>query len=146
MACVYDNCHGVAVSCSVATMVPLSMKIIMTCVNVLMYILMFICLYTWLWFRYFCEVDVCKYRPGWCSGRTQGQLLPSAAGHMSLLSFSLYTSTEVDISLYQTSSRSDKARSSPDITLYPILGPRSCPNPPLEARSCPSPSIYFNRY
>jgi calpain-15 len=56
-------------------------------------------------FQYFCEVDVCKYRPNWHSLRSEGMLLPFAAPQVETLAFQVDTTTEVDISIYQPSSR-----------------------------------------
>jgi calpain-15 len=56
-------------------------------------------------FKYFCEVDVCKYRPNWHSVRSEGKLLPYAARQIKTLAFDVHTTTEVDISIYQPSSR-----------------------------------------
>jgi len=55
--------------------------------------------------RYFCEVDVCKYRPNWYSARMEGRLLPYASSQYTLLTFEAPSTVEVDISLYQPSLR-----------------------------------------
>lgn len=55
--------------------------------------------------RYFCEVDVCKYRPNWYSARMEGRLLPYATRQYTLLTFEAPSTVEVDISLYQPSLR-----------------------------------------
>ena len=55
--------------------------------------------------RYFCEVDVCKYRPNWYSTRVPGNLLSYAPSQYSLLAFTVHSTTEIDISLYQPSTR-----------------------------------------
>ena len=57
--------------------------------------------------RYFCEVDVCKYRAAWCSTRMEGELLSYAANQQKILAFTLNNTTEIDISIYQRSNRSD---------------------------------------
>ena len=48
------------------------------------------------WCRYFCEVDVCKYRPNWHSVRSDGKLFPYAAHRVKTLAFEVHTTTEVD--------------------------------------------------
>ena len=55
--------------------------------------------------RYFLDVDVCKYRPDWYSMRAPGSFPSYAPRQYSLLAFTVTSTTEVDISLYQSSSR-----------------------------------------
>lgn len=56
-------------------------------------------------YRYFYRIVVCKYRPHWYCESIQGQLMPLEQLHC--MSLEVVTPTEVDICLYQTSTRWD---------------------------------------
>jgi calpain-15 len=53
--------------------------------------------------RYFYRIVVCKYRPDWLCESIQGSLLPP--GKLKVMSLEILTPTEVDICLYQNSTR-----------------------------------------
>ena len=52
-------------------------------------------------------MNVCKYRPNWHSVRSEGKLHPFAASRIKTLAFEVHSTTEVDISIYQPTSRCD---------------------------------------
>lgn len=58
-------------------------------------------------YRYFYRIVVCKYRPHWFCESIQGQLVP--LGNLQSMSLEVKTPTEVDICLYQNSTRYENA-------------------------------------
>ena len=55
--------------------------------------------------RYFYQVAVCKYRPEWESTRMRGQLYPFARPCLNLLAFEVLETSEIDVSVYQSTVR-----------------------------------------
>ena len=56
-------------------------------------------------YRYFREVDVCRYQPNWHCERVKTVLHPYAPARLRLIAFQTYVPTQVDVCAYQPSYR-----------------------------------------
>ena len=56
-------------------------------------------------YRYFQEVDVCRYQPNWHCERVKTVLHPYAPARLRLIAFQTYLPTQVDVCVYQPSYR-----------------------------------------
>ena len=56
-------------------------------------------------YRYFSDIDVCRYRPNWFEERVQGELLSYIPSKMNVMAVEILETCEVDICLYQPTNR-----------------------------------------
>lgn len=56
-------------------------------------------------FRYFSDIDVCRYRPNWFEERVQGELVPYVPNKMKVMAVEILETCEVDICMYQPTNR-----------------------------------------